>query len=61
MTEMNWMTIKTPARLHKKEPLTVNYNKDVLYLKGALFIAALVLITFKFGSENINFIFWSCI
>ena len=55
------MTIKTPARLHKKEPLTVNYNKNILYLKGALFIAALVLITFKFGSENINFIFWSCI
>lgn len=55
------MSIKTPARLHKKEPLTIKYSKPTVYLTGALFIIALVFITFKFGSENVNYIFWSCI
>ena len=48
------MTIKTPARLHKKEPLSMNYNKQSLYMKGELFIIALVFIAFKFGSEWSN-------
>ena len=55
------MTIKTPVRLHKKEPMTIEYNKRTVYLTGAIFIAALVLIAFKFGGENFNYILWSCI
>lgn len=55
------MAIKTPARLHKKEPLTIVYDKQTVYLTGAIFIAVLVLIAFNIGSENINYIFWSCI
>lgn len=55
------MTIKKPARLHKREPLTIVYDKPTVYLTGASFIAVMVFIAFKFGSENINFIIWSCI
>lgn len=55
------MAIKTPARLHKKEPLTIVYNKQALYLKGAIFIVALILIAFNIGSENVNYLIGGCV
>lgn len=50
-----------PVRLHKKEPLTLEYDKATVYLTGALFIIALVVLSFIIGSENFNYILWSCI
>lgn len=55
------MAIKTPARLHKKEPLTIVYDKQTVYLTGAIFIVALLLIAFNIGSENINYLIGGCI
>lgn len=55
------MSIKTPARLDKKEPLSITYNKQSLYLKGALFIIVLVFFAFNIGSENINYLIGGCI
>lgn len=55
------MNDKAPARLHKKEPITLNYNKPTVYLIGALFILILLVIAFNIGSENINYLLWSCI
>ena len=55
------MTTKTPARLHKKEPLTITYNKTTVYLIGALFMFLLVIVAFKFGSDSFNFLLRSYI
>ena len=55
------MNNKTPARLHKKEPITLIYNKTTVYITGAAFIIILLAIAFSIGSENINFMLWSCI
>jgi len=52
------MKNKAPARLHKAEPLTLEYNKKRLFLKGFLFIILLFIFAFVFGSENVNYIFW---
>ena len=50
-----------PVRLHKKEPITINYNVATVYLTGALFIIGLVAIAFVFGTENFNYLLWSSI
>ena len=55
------MKNKAPARLHKAEPLTLEYNKGGLYLKGILFIILLFIFAFAFGSENINYILLSSV
>lgn len=55
------MNNKVPARLHKKEPITLVYNKSIVYITGTVFIIVLLAIVFSIGSENINFIFWSCV
>ena len=55
------MNNNKPARLHKAEPLKLDYNKDEIYFAGCLFIIILLIIVFTVGSENINFIFWSCV
>ena len=55
------MKNKTPATLHKAEPLTLEYNKADLLFAGCLFIIILIIVAFAFGSENINYILWSCV
>ena len=55
------MNNKTPARLHKADPLTLEYNKAEILIAGCLFIIILLNVAFAFGSENINYIFWSCV
>ncbi len=55
------MLKNNPARLHKKEPLTLEYDKPTVYLIGALFIMALVGLAFFIGSESLNYLLWSCI
>lgn len=55
------MNNKIPARLHKKEPITLVYNRTDVYTIGALFIILLFAIAFSIGSENINFLLGSCI
>lgn len=55
------MSIKTPARLHKKEPITLKYNRQRVYLMGAIFIATLVAVAFNIGSENINYLIGGCV
>ena len=55
------MNNKTPARLQKTEPLKLEYHKGEIYIAGCLFITILPIIVFAFGSENINYILWSCV
>lgn len=55
------MLKNNPARLHKKEPLTLEYNKATVYLTGALFIIGLIGLAFTIGSESLNYLLWSCI
>ena len=55
------MANNKPARLHKTEPLVLEYNKGEIYFAGCLFIIILFIIAFGLGSENINYVFWSCI
>lgn len=55
------MLKNNPARLHKKEPITLVYDKPAVYVMGTLFIIALVIVAFIIGSENFNYVFWSCI
>ena len=50
-----------PVRLHKKEPITLEYEVATVYLTGALFIIGLVALAFVIGTENLNFLLWSCI
>ena len=50
-----------PVRLHKKEPITLEYNVATVYITGALFIIGLVAIAFVIGTENINSLLGSCI
>ena len=57
----NSMNNKKPARLHKAEPLKLEYGKSEIYFAGCLFIIILLIGAFVFGSENINYILWSCI
>lgn len=55
------MLKNNPARLHKKEPLNLQYNKETVYLTGTLFIIALVGLAFFIGSESLSYLLWSCI
>lgn len=55
------MANNKPARLHKAEPLILEYNKSEIYFAGCLFIIILLIVAFVFGSENFNYVFWSCI
>ena len=48
------MNNNKPARLHKAEPLKLEYNKAELLIAGCLFIIILFIVAFAFGSENIN-------
>ena len=55
------MLKNNPVRLHKKEPLAIEYDKPTVYLTGTLFIMALVIVAFIIGSESLNYLLWSCI
>ena len=55
------MNKNQPARLHKKEPLAVEYDKPTVYITGALFILGLVGLAFVIGTESLNYLLWSCI
>lgn len=55
------MLKNNPVRLYKKEPLTLEYDKQTVYITGALFIIALVGLAFIIGSESLNYMLWSCI
>ena len=50
-----------PVRLHKEEPLALEYDKATVYLTGALFIIVLVVLSFIIGSESFSYLLWSCI
>ena len=50
-----------PVRLHKKEPIAINYNVTTVYLTGALFIIGLVALAFVIGTENFNSLLCNCI
>jgi len=50
-----------PVRLHKKEPITLEYDVATVYLTGALFIIGLVAIAFVIGTENFNSLLKICI
>lgn len=51
-----------PVRLHKKEPITIEYNnKTAVYITGFIFILILLLIAFSLGSDNYNFLLAKCI
>ena len=41
-----------PVRLHKKEPLALEYNEATVYSTGAIFITLLVIIAFRIGTEE---------
>ena len=50
-----------PVRLHKKEPLAVEYEKTTVILTGALFIIVLVALAFVIGTESLNYLLWGSI
>ena len=50
-----------PVRLHKKEPITLEYEVATVYLTGALFIIGLVALAFVIGTENFNSLLCNCI
>ena len=55
------MLKNNPARLQKKEPITLEYDVATVYLTGALFIIGLVALAFVIGTENFNSLLGSCI
>ena len=55
------MAKNTPARLYKKEQITLTYNKTAVLTMGAFFFSMLMLLAFGLGSENFNYILGSCI
>ena len=55
------MNKNKPVRLHKKEPLTVEYEETTVILTGAIFILTLVVLAFVIGTDSLNYLFWSCI
>lgn len=55
------MAKNTPVRLHKKEPITITYNKAAVITAGSIFIIMLMFLAVGLGSENFNYILWSCI
>ena len=50
-----------PVRLHKKEPLTLEYELTTVIITGAVFIILLILMAFIIGSDNFNYFLWNCI
>lgn len=50
-----------PVRLHKKEPLAVEYNVATVYSTGAIFITLFVMIAFKIGTDSFNYLLGGCI
>ena len=50
-----------PVRLYKKEVLALEYEKGTVYLTGALFIMALVVLSFIIGTDNSTFLFMNAI
>lgn len=50
-----------PVRLHKKDPIAVEYKEITVYSTGAVFITLLVIMAFSIGTDSLNYIFWSCI
>ena len=55
------MNKNKPVRLHKKEPLALEYEKATVYSTGAIFITLLVIIAFRIGIDSFNFLLGSCI
>ncbi len=58
---MKEKTIKRPVRLHRKEPLAVEYDVATVYSTGAVFITLLVIVAFRIGTDSFNFLLGSCI
>ena len=58
---MKEKTIKRPVRLHKEEPLAVEYDVATVYSTGAVFITLLVIVAFRIGTDSFNFLLGSCI
>ena len=54
------ITENKPVRLHKKEPLALEYEETTVIITGALFIIVLVVLAFTIGTENSSLI-WSSI
>ena len=50
-----------PVRLHKKEPLAVEYNEATVYSTGTVFITLLVIIAFSIGTDSFNFLLGSVV
>ena len=50
------MNKNKPVRLHKKEPIALEYELRTVILAGALFIIIMFLIAFSLGSDNFNFL-----
>ena len=50
-----------PVRLHKKEPLALEYEEATVYSTGAVFITLLVIVAFRIGTDSFNFLLGSCI
>lgn len=55
------MNKNNPVRLHKKEPLTLEYELATVYLAGALTIVAIFILAYVLGSDNFNYLLWNCI
>lgn len=55
------MNNNKPARLQKAEPFNLEYDRTEIYFAGCLFITILLIFVFAVGSENINYILWSCV
>lgn len=55
------MLKNNPARLQKKEPITLEYDKQAVYIMGTLFTVGLVALAFFIGSESLSYLLWSCI
>lgn len=53
--------INKPVRLEKKEALNLEYELNTVYSTGALFITLLVIIAFRIGTDNFNYLLGSCI
>ena len=55
------MNKNQPVRLHKKEPLAVEYDVATVYSTGAVFITLLVIIAFRIGTDSFNYLLGSAI
>lgn len=55
------MNKNKPVRLHKKEPLTLYYEKTTVYSTGVIFITLLVIIAFRIGTDSFNYLLGSCL